>query len=329
MNLTENKSALMKSMLGPVRGVVAALTICFCAGCGAEAPKPDQRVPPPASGFPKTSSSDDFDAAPNQDSGPVADAKQRVRSFEQKRARIEPLLEKALVERDELVAKLRDAGVNSPADLKGNLRGQQLAASVQRISAEIEGLERQIATLDAALLDAKAVIRRMDREQAGISEEEMRKLAEQLKDAEERTDGTPLPVTPLDVDAALEKAFKVSRTDATNRPASRQSLVAQLVGKWEVNQGRKRGTVEFTKGGTALLVWSDGLRNALGESERRATLKYKLVGTSLNLEEPGDSECRQKQTVKIEVISSDELIFVVENRAMSFDWLEGRVKRVK
>lgn len=145
----------------------------------------------------------------------LADANNRLRSFEQKRTRIEPLLEKALAERDELVAKLRDAGVKSPADLKGNLRGQQLAGSVQRISAEIEGLERQIVTIDAALLDAKAVIRRMDREQAGISVEEMRKLAEQLKDAEERTDGTPLPVTPLDVDSAVEKALKGSAGQAT------------------------------------------------------------------------------------------------------------------
>jgi len=147
----------------------------------------------------------------------LADAKKRFRSFEQKRAMIEPLLEKALADRDELVRRLREAGVNSPADLKGNLRGQKLAESVQKVSAEIEGLERQIGTLDSALLDAKALIRRLEREQAGIPDDETRKLAEQLKEVEERTDGTPLPVTPLDVDAAVEKALKGSTTSKKSK----------------------------------------------------------------------------------------------------------------
>jgi len=67
----------------------------------------------------------------------------------------------------------------------------------------------------------------------------------------------------------------------------------------------------------------------LGESERRATLKYSLAGRLLNLEEPGDSEYRQRQTIMIEVISPDEMIFVVEKRAMSYHWLEGRVTRMQ
>jgi hypothetical protein len=161
-----------------------------------------------------------------------------VQDFERRRIRIEPLLEKALADRDELVARLREAGVTRPADLKGNLRGQKLAESVQKVSAEVEGLERQIATLDAALLDAKAVIRRLEREQACIPDDEMRKLAEQLKEVEERTDGTPLPVTPLDVDAALEKAFKASA-----RPSKRAAAISapNLVGTWRVAEGKRRG----------------------------------------------------------------------------------------
>lgn len=157
-----------------------------------------------------TSGGGDSDTSPA-----LADANNRLRSFEQKRSRIELLLEQVLAERNEMVGKLRDAGVTSLADLKGNLRGQKLAQSVQKITAEIAGFESQIATLDAALFDARAVIRRMEREAEGIPEDEMRKLSEQLRQAEERTDGTPLPVTPLDVDAAVEKALKGSAGQAT------------------------------------------------------------------------------------------------------------------
>ena len=145
----------------------------------------------------------------------VTDARNRLRNFEQKRSRIEPLLEKVLAERDEMVARLRDAGVKSTADLKGNLRGQKLAQTIQKITAEIAGLESQIATIDSALFDARAVIRRMEREAEGISEDEMRMLSEQLRQAEERTDGTPLPVTAIDVDAAVEKALNGSAGQAT------------------------------------------------------------------------------------------------------------------
>lgn len=263
--------------------------------------------------------------------GPLADAKGTVSKFEKKRLALEPLLEKAFADRDDLVAKLRDAGIKTPADLKNNFRGQQLAGSLQRLSGEIDGLERQIAAIDTAILEAKAVVRRMEREQAGISEDEMRKLAEQLRDAEERTDGAGKLVTPLDVEATLEKALK-----ATPRASGKSKIVTategnnkRLVGKWQLAEGKRKGTVEFTKGGTALVVWSDGLRNALGESERRATLKYSLAGKALKLEEPGDGEYRQKCDVQIEIISDDEMIFVNQKNSLSFDWLDGRVKRVK
>jgi hypothetical protein len=66
----------------------------------------------------------------------------------------------------------------------------------------------------------------------------------------------------------------------------------------------------------------------LGESERRATLKYTLSVTVLRLEESGDFMYLQKQEIKIEAISPDEMIFVVEKWALSFDWLEGRVQRL-
>lgn len=303
--------------------------ICTNTGCT------DNRQPPP--GVSKSK----FDVAPSPEfgrrdsdspdnrgkTGPVADAKDRVRKFEKKRAALQPLLEKALADRDELVVMLREAGVHKAADLKGNLQGQKLATSLQRLTGEIDGLERQVAVIDTAILEAKAVVRRLEREEAGVSDDEMRKLAEQLREAEERTDGAAKLVTPLDVEAALEKALK--RSSGKSPKTSPPKSVLRLVGKWEVVGGKRKGTVEFTTGGTALVAWSDGIRNALGESERRATLKYTLAGNSLKLEEPGSFEYRQKCDIQIEAISDDEMIFVNQKNSLSFDWLNGRLRRAK
>jgi hypothetical protein len=152
--------------------------------------------------------------------GPIADAKRQVKRIEQKVAKVERLLENALNDRDDLVTKLRAVGVQTTADLKGNLRGQRLAENIAKITTEIEGLERQLVSIDSELLKAKSIVRRMEREQAGISEEEMRKLAEQLREVEERTDGvTSTPTTPLDIDAAVEKALKAK--PRSNQPKTR------------------------------------------------------------------------------------------------------------
>ena len=149
------------------------------------------------------------DAAP-LGSGPIADAKRQIQKIEQKLAKLEVILKAALADRDELAVKLRAVGVNSTADLKGNIRGQRLAENIAKLATEIEGLERQLAVIDTELLKARSIVRRMEREQAGLSEDDLRNLAQQLREAEERTDGTPLPTTPLDVDAAVEKALKAS-----------------------------------------------------------------------------------------------------------------------
>jgi len=140
--------------------------------------------------------------------GPIADAKRQVQKIEQKLAKNESILKSALADRDELAARLRAVGVNSPADLKGNIRGQRLAENLVKLATEIEGLERHLAVIDTELLKAKSLVRRLEQEQAGLSDAEKQNLLQQLREAEERTNGAPLPTTPLDVDAAVEKALK-------------------------------------------------------------------------------------------------------------------------
>lgn len=320
--------------VGSLIGALVALVgipwaVCCCIGCGRNSdppaiPKAQSGLPPPPVFGPHDSNSDNAPPA----SGPVAEARERVRRFEKKRAALQPLLDKALAERDELVEKLREAGITKAADLKGSARGQKLAESLTKLGAEIEGLEWQLAALDGAILDAKAVVRRLEWEQAGISEEEMGRLAEQLREAEERTDRVAKPVTPLSVEAALAKALK-GPAGQQRRMMPGQAAASRLVGKWQLVEGKRTGTVEFTRGGTALLAWDDGIANALGERQRRATLKYTLAGNTLRLEEPGDFEYGQKCDVQIEFAGQDEIILVNQRNSLSFDWLDGRAKRVK
>ena len=85
-----------------------------------------------------------------------------------------------------------------------------MAQNAVELATEIEGLEQQLAGIDTALLRAKSLVRQMESEQSSLSPDELQNLAEQLKEVESRTVGSPLPVTPLDVDAAVEKALKAS-----------------------------------------------------------------------------------------------------------------------
>ncbi len=148
---------------------------------------------------------------PAADSSPNALAKKQVERIEQKLLKVETLQRQAQQERDEMVAKLRDLGIESATDLKKNPRGQRMAENLAKLSAEIDGMDSQLATIDTELLKARSIVRRMEREQAGISDDEMRQLSQQLQEAEARTDTAPRPITPVDVNTALEAAFKARK----------------------------------------------------------------------------------------------------------------------
>ena len=310
-----------RALLGGALLLAGAYTALSCIGCSDNRPKAQQPgVVPPAPTIPKPGGvgpSDDPD-----DFGPLADARERVRRFEKKRAALQPFLDKALADRDELVGKLWEAGVEKPADLKGNSRGQQLATAVQRLTVEIDGLERSIAAIDQAIVEAQSVVRRLERERAGIGDEEMRKLAEQLREVEERTDGAArTPVTPLDVEAALDKALKGNRGSKRSQPST--ALVdKRLVGKWEIVEGEQKGTATFTDGGTVFFAWfRRDLKRNLTE-----TGNYTLAGKSLKIKASGQYDGESVR--EIEFLSDDELL-VHRPKGFNFTWLYGRLKRVK
>jgi len=141
-------------------------------------------------------------------SGPVADARRQVQKIESTLAKHEGVQKSAIAERDELTEKLRSLGVNSAAELKGNVRAQRVAQNLAKLTAEIDGREQQLADIDTALLKAKSLVRKLESEEATLSEVEKRDLTVQLNEVEERTDKVAPPVTPLDVEAAVEKALK-------------------------------------------------------------------------------------------------------------------------
>jgi hypothetical protein len=149
--------------------------------------------------------------APPPDTSPLAVARQQVQRIEGKLNKVESLRADAVREKDGMVAKLREMGVEGAADLKGKPRARGMAENLAKLAAEIEGMDSQLATIDAELLKARSIVRRMEREQAGISDDEMRQLSAQLRDAEARTDASPSPITPLDVDAAVEAALRGRR----------------------------------------------------------------------------------------------------------------------
>jgi len=296
-------------------------------------PQPKSAFPSPP---PKYGDDENIgDSAPNHPlMKQIAQAKDKLAHLEKRQAALQYLLDKAQTERDGIVDRLRELGVKSSADLREKPQAKQLTVALQKSVREIEGLHRDDAIFTNAVTQTKALIRSLERaatlEGAGVSEGELAQLAEKTLELYENSrDNKPFgPSDPIQQAEVLDR--ELVRTPVAGKRASRPvTLATQLVGRWQIAEGKKKGTVEFTKGGTALLVWSDGLRNALGESERRATLKYSLAGRLLNLEEPGDSEYRQRQTIMIEVISPDEMIFVVEKRAMSYHWLEGRVTRMQ
>src|SRR5579875_3364120 len=91
--------------VGSLIGALVALVgipwaVCGCIGCGRNSdlpaiPKAKPGLPPPPMCGPPDSDSDDVSPG----SGPVADARKRVKGFEKKRAALQPLLDKALAER--------------------------------------------------------------------------------------------------------------------------------------------------------------------------------------------------------------------------------------
>ncbi len=301
--------------------------VWFSKGCSSTSNRPVAGSSPVAAVRQPTTAS----ATSNVNQAKVAEINQKIAKLNSGRAASQALLDKATFEKEALAEKLRAMGVKSSADLQRVSGAKQYAEALQRTAAEVEKYERDVARFDQLIAHANGLMRRLERAEAmaGVDlDEELAGVSEQTMNLDEAFDGT----------SSTEKLDPIQSADLLDRELQRKPVKRSstrsgdighlLVGKWKTATGKKHGIIEFTKGGAALVCWQDGLRNALGESDRRATLKYVVAGNTLKLEESGDFKYRQMQDMQIEVISDDEIIFVVQKRAMSYDWLEGRVQRV-
>lgn len=308
--------------------VLVALSVWFF-GCGKPPQPPFTPSTPPA--IPKRATAQ-HEAAHPADHDPLQTqvTMAQLSRFEKRLAALEEILVKAEGERDDLLARLRGMGVKSSADLKSNPQARAIAETLQRVVREIVSLQRDATRFGEAISQTKTLLRQIDRaktlEGAGVNDDELAKLSEQTMDllGGETASGPADPIRQADLlDQELQRKASSSR-----KLSPRQAgVAARIVGKWELTEGKRTGSVEFTAAGTALLSWNDGLTNGLGERGRRATLKYTLAGNTLRLQEPGTSEYRQKCDVEIEFVGDDELIFINQKNSLSFDWLDGRARR--
>ncbi|MGH7174195.1 MAG: protein kinase domain-containing protein, partial [Gemmataceae bacterium] len=149
----------------------------------------------------------------------------------------------------------------------------------------------------------------------------------------------------------------------SKRPMTRAvySPASTLVGKWQLVESidqrmpQEHGGLEFTRSGTALLAWytyepdeSSNLKTPPRITKRhKSTYKYVLIGKTLRFHKPGASgserevpdrpslvpllrnEPSREFEVEIDFIGQDEIIFINQHLTPSFDWLDGRAKRVK
>lgn len=300
-----------------VVGAVALLMggLLAFGGCWHKTPTAEQQAapdgltvpPPPQFGLPEPPVSG-FSPSPTANTE-TTDIDPQVAKLEERRERLVPLLEKAEDEKADLLAKLREAGVTKASDLKNNPVAQRYAATLQKVSHDIAGIQAEIGRLDEAITHAKALKRRAEQERVRITDEELAALTVGS------SQNLPLTATdPANLDALLAKEL----SGTPSPPSTRKSLV----GKWQIEKGEVDGTVEFTAGGTVLFTWfHTGLKKDWVQ-----TGKYTLTRSTLKITEAGDYGSESQR--EIEFLSNDELL-VAKQTGLGFTWLFGRLKRIQ
>ena len=167
----------------------ALLLVC---GCGSSKPE----VP---SWFKGDSKKDASPAvAKNSPNQQKTELEQRVKKVETQLRVFEKVLKDLNDEKSETVQKLRQLGVKSVADIKeDNRRGQDLYKRLKRIIADIDSTKRKAEEYEVALDNGQAVLRdfkrKLELQQAGISDEEIDKVVVTITKMDERLKATAVP----------------------------------------------------------------------------------------------------------------------------------------
>lgn len=143
----------------------------------------------------------------------VQKAHTNLNELQERRNAVQALLDKTREEQEDVVLRMRQMGIKTTSDLKDHPRGRVLVEEFQRLLAEVKSLESAVVRIEGGVAKAKALIRQIERNevlgQAGMSEDELKELSEQLMLAEETEAGElpSVPVDPAQTDALLEQTL--------------------------------------------------------------------------------------------------------------------------
>lgn len=150
----------------------------------------------------------------------ISEAKKQVERIENTLAKLETVLNSAKADRNGLAMQLKSMGIKTTSDLRGNTRAKRTAEDIGRLANEIESQEKKVASVASQYQQAKAIVRRMEIEQVGLSEEEMKSLSLQLLETDTSDDGWSKAITPLDTDEAVNNVLSLSDEELSTSYAS-------------------------------------------------------------------------------------------------------------
>jgi hypothetical protein len=179
-----------------MRGCLAIVCLCglLSAGCG----KQETTIPAWFQGKSKTTTpvSTASSTAAHRNSAQSQlekynwELRNRVNDLDKKVRVLESVLEDLDGERLSLVRKLKDHGVLSSTDLKDKPLARAYARTLHQVREEFESTTRKLTTYKITLEEATAVLNRAERQlklaHAGIADEELAELSEEILTMNER-----------------------------------------------------------------------------------------------------------------------------------------------
>ena len=140
----------------------------------------------------------------------IDEAKHQVARIASTLMKTESVLISAKLDRASLVAHLKDMGIKVANEVKGNIRAKHTAEDLGRVTNEIDSLEKKVALVATQLLQAKAIVRRMEMEQSSLSEDELTQLSQQIHETDISSDGFSQSISPMDLDQTVNDALNNS-----------------------------------------------------------------------------------------------------------------------
>jgi len=137
----------------------------------------------------------------------LKDAKSQVARIASTLEKTKAILASAKTDRATLADNLRGLGIRSAGDIKTNTLARRTAEDIGRLSNEIDSYEQKVASVSTQLLQAKAIVRRFEMEQSGLTDKELADLSRQLHEADTKSDGWTQSISPIELEQAVNKAL--------------------------------------------------------------------------------------------------------------------------